>query len=505
MSASSGPILQLDAITKKFGATTALDAASFEIRAGEVHALMGANGAGKSTLMNVLGGVVPKDAGEIIVSGLPAQIRSPHESKALGIAFVHQELNMLPTMTVAENVFIDALPQSGGLVDRRLMRKRTAGLLERLGSHLLPERPVEELSTGDRQMVEIARALSRDPRIIIFDEPTSSLTDRERQRLFAIIRQLRQSGVAVIYITHFLDEIFHICDRVTVMRNGQTVGSSAIAAITPNEVVRLMLGEVERQERLREPHAAAGKPLLSVRGLNRRGVLHDISFELHPGEIVGLWGLLGSGRTELVHALIGLDPVDSGELRIAADIDDRPITPTALHRQVGLVTEDRRGEGLLMPLSVVGNLSLASLGQLLSRLRLIDRRREQDFAEDIVARLKIKLNDVRQAVKTLSGGNQQKVVLGRWLATRPRLFILDEPTRGLDVAAKTEVLRLTTELATTGTSILLISSELEDMMRVCDRYLVISRGCITGELPGGTDKHRLMEVVSGGHPTVAAA
>ncbi len=505
MSASSGPILQLDAITKKFGATTALDAASFESRAGEVHALMGANGAGKSTLMNVLGGVVPKDAGEIIISGLPVQIRSPHESKALGIAFVHQELNMLPTMTVAENVFIDALPQSGGLVDRRLMRKRTAGLLERLGSHLLPERPVEELSTGDRQMVEIARALSRDPRIIIFDEPTSSLTDRERQRLFAIIRQLRQSGVAVIYITHFLDEIFHICDRVTVMRNGQTVGSSAIAAITPNEVVRLMLGEVERQERLREPHAAAGKPLLSVRGLNRRGVLHDISFELHPGEIVGLWGLLGSGRTELVHALIGLDPVDSGELRIAADIDDRSITPTALHRQVGLVTEDRRGEGLLMPLSVVGNLSLASLGQLLSPLRLIDRRREQDFAEDIVARLKIKLNDVRQAVKTLSGGNQQKVVLGRWLATRPRLFILDEPTRGLDVAAKAEVLRLTAELATAGASILLISSELEDMMRVCDRYLVISRGRITAELPGGADKHRLMEVVSGGHPTAAAA
>ena len=505
MSAFSGPILQLHAITKTFGATTALDAASFECRAGEVHALMGANGAGKSTLMNVLGGIVPMDDGEIIIAGIPVQIRSPHESKALGIAFVHQELNMLPTMTVAENVFIDDLPQSGGLVVRGRTRKRTAGLLDRLGSRISPDQRVEELSTGDRQMVEIARALARDPRIIIFDEPTSSLTDRERQRLFAIIRQLRQSGVAVIYITHFLDEIFHICDRITAMRNGQTVGSSAIAATTPNEVVRLMLGEVERQERLREPHAAAGKPLLSVRGLNRRGVLHDIGFELHPGEIVGLWGLLGSGRTELVHALIGLDPIHSGELRIAADNGDRSITPTALHRQVGLVTEDRRGEGLLMPLSVVGNLSLASLGQLLSRLRLIDRRREQSFAEDIVARLKIKLNDVRQAVKTLSGGNQQKVVLGRWLATRPRLFILDEPTRGLDVAAKTEVLRLTAELATAGTCILLISSELEDMMRVCDRYLVINRGRITEELPGSADKHRLMEAVSGGDLTAVAA
>ena len=505
MSASSGPLLELNAITKTFGATTALDAAGFEGRAGEVHALMGANGAGKSTLMNVLGGVVPKDSGEIILAGFPVQIRSPHESKALGIAFVHQELNMLPTMTVAENVFIDALPQHGGLVDRAGTRLRTAELLKRLGSRLSPDQLVEELSTGDRQMVEIARALARDPRIIIFDEPTSSLTDRERQRLFTIIRQLKQSDVAVIYITHFLDEIFHICDRVTVMRNGQTVGSSAIAAITPAEVVRLMLGEVEQQERLREPHVAAGKPLLSVRGLNRRGVLHDIGFELHPGEIVGLWGLLGSGRTELVHGLIGLDPIDSGELRIAADNGDRTIAPATLHRQVGLVTEDRRGEGLLMPLSVVGNLSLASLGRLLNRLRLIDRRREQDFAEDIVARLKIKLNDARQPVKTLSGGNQQKVVLGRWLATGPRLFILDEPTRGLDVAAKSEVLRLTTELATAGASILLISSELEDMMRVCDRYLVISRGRITSELPGGADKNKLMEAVSGGHATAAAA
>ena len=504
MSASATPILRLDAITKTFGATTALDAASFEARAGEVHALMGANGAGKSTLMNVLGGVVPRDAGAIVVSGQSVPIRSPHESKALGIAFVHQELNMLPTMTVAENVFIDALPQYGGLVDRGRMHARTAELLKQLGSHLTPEQPVEELSTGDRQMVEIARALARDPRIIIFDEPTSSLTERERQRLFAIIRQLKAGGAAVIYITHFLDEIFHICDRVTVMRNGQTVGSSAIAAITPTEVVRLMLGEVELQERLREPHAAAGRPLLSVRGLSRSGVLHDVSFELRPGEIVGLWGLLGSGRTELVHALVGLDPIDSGELRIAGKAGDRPVTPAALHREVGLVTEDRRGEGLLMPLSVVANLSLASLGELLSRLRLIDRRREQKFAEDIVERLKIKLGDVRQAVKTLSGGNQQKVVLGRWLATRPRLFILDEPTRGLDVAAKAEVLRLTTELATAGASILLISSELEDMMRVCDRYLVIARGRITGELPGSTDKHSLMEAVSGHHPAAAA-
>jgi len=505
MSASAGPLLRLSAITKRFGATTALEAACFDGHAGEVHALMGANGAGKSTLMNVLGGVVPKDTGEILIAGEPVQIRTPHESKALGIAFVHQELNMLPTMTVAENVFIDAMPQHGGLVDRQQMRARTAELLGRLGSRFSPDQPVEELSTGDRQMVEIARALARDPRIVIFDEPTSSLTDRERQRLFAIIRQLRRDGAVVIYITHFLDEIFHICDRVTVMRNGRTVGSSPIAEIAPTEVVRLMLGEVERQARLREPHAAAGKPLLSVRGLNRKGVLHDIGFELYPGEIVGLWGLLGSGRTELVHALIGLDPINSGELRISADIGDAPITPAALHRQIGLVTEDRRGEGLLMPLSVIGNLSLGSLDRLLSPLRLIDRKREQDFAEDIVARLRIKLSSARQAVKTLSGGNQQKVVLGRWLATGPRLFILDEPTRGLDVAAKAEVLRLTVELAAAGASILLISSELEDMMRVCDRYLVISRGRIKGELPGSADKSCLVEAVSGGRSTAVAA
>jgi ABC-type sugar transport system ATPase subunit len=278
-----------------------------------------------------------------------------------------------------------------------------------------------------------------------------------------------------------------------------------IAETSPNEVVRLMLGEVERHERLRPPCTVTAAPALTVRGLSRAGALADIALELRPGEITGLWGLLGSGRTELIRALIGLDPIDAGELSLAVDGRARPITPTALHRAVGLVTEDRRGEGLLMPLSVSSKLSLASLGRLLNRLHLIDRRREQALAEDMVRRLAIKLTSVRQPVRTLSGGNQQKVVLGRWLATTPRIFFLDEPTRGLDVSAKTEVLKLAVELAASGVSILLICSELEDLMRVCDRYLVMSRGRIVGELPGSTDKDHLMEAVSGSRVIAAAA
>ena len=490
--------LEMSGVVKRFAGALALDGASLSVRAGEAHALVGANGAGKSTLMNVLAGLVRRDEGVILVDGAPADFHGPGEARRHGIAVVHQELNMLLSMTVAENVLIDELPTRGGLVDRAAMAARVRGILDRLGCRFGVDEVVETLSMGDRQMVEVARALAGQPRILIFDEPTSSLSSRERQHLFEVVAALKASGVAVVYITHFLHEIFEVCDRVTVMRNGRTVATSALAEVTLGEVVRQMLGDVAEQARLRPPFRAEGPPLLEVRDLGREGALDRVSFDLRAGEIVGLWGLLGSGRTEILRALVGLDPLDRGALRLRRAEGLTEVSPARLQAEVGFVTEDRRGEGLLLPLPVVSNISFTNLDRLTRRSGLIDRARERSFAQGFVDRLQVKVSSLAQPVRTLSGGNQQKVVFARWLGTGARLFLLDEPTRGLDVNAKTEILKLTAELASAGAAVLLVLSELEELMRICDRYLVVHRGRILGELPGDAGKDRLMHAVSEG-------
>ncbi len=495
---SGRPKLLMSGITKRFAGAIALDEASLSVRAGEAHALVGANGAGKSTLMNVLAGLVRRDAGAIAIDGASVEFHGPREARREGIGVVHQELNMLLSMSVAENVLIDELPTRRGLVDRAALRGRAKSLLDRLGCRFGVDEVVETLSIGDRQMVEVARALSGEPKILIFDEPTSSLSGRERQRLFEVIASLKGSGVAIVYITHFLHEIFEVCDRVTVMRNGRTVATSALAETSPAEVVRQMLGSVELQDRLRPMRPAGGPALLEVRDLTREGALDHVSFELRPGEIVGLWGLLGSGRTEVLRALVGLDPVDGGRVRLRRGGELSEIAPGRLQAEVGFVTEDRRGEGLLLPLSVTSNISFANLRRLTRRTGLIDRARERSFAQGFVDRLHVKIASLAQPVRTLSGGNQQKVVFARWLGTGAQLFLLDEPTRGLDVNAKSEILRLTAELATAGAGVLLVLSELEELMRVCDRYLVLHRGRIVGELPGDAGEERLMRAVSEG-------
>ncbi len=487
--------LSMQGLSKAYPGVVALRGAHLEVRRGEAVALMGANGAGKSTLMNVLGGVTSPDAGSITIDGSPVRLRTARDALAHGIAFVHQELAMLPSMTVAENVFADGFPTRFGIVDGATMRRDAAELLARLGCNLPTDLAVETLGPGDRQMVEIARALRRAPRIMIFDEPTSSLTNNEKRRLFEIVQGLKRDGVAIIYITHFVDEIFEICDRVTVMRSGSTVATRAIAETSPTEIVRLMLGEADSGERLADEVAIAGPVLLEVSGLCG-GILRDIEFSLRAGEVVGLWGLLGSGRTELMRALIGLDPIDAGSLRWRAADELRPVTPRELHQIAGIVTEDRRGEGLLLPLSTRANLSLASLRSLLTPLGLIDRGKEEGLAADLIGRLHIMVSGSAQAVGTLSGGNQQKVVVGRWLATEPRLFLLDEPTRGLDVGAKSEILKLTAALARAGAAVLVISSEPEELMRICDRYLVMSRGRLTAQMPGSATRGELLAAVS---------
>ncbi len=490
--------LTMTGIGKRFAGVVALDDAALTVVAGEAHALVGANGAGKSTMMNVLGGVIRRDQGEIRIDGVPVDFHDPREARRHGIGVVHQELNMLPSMTVAENVLIDELPTRAGLTDLEAMRQRVQAILDRLGCTFVPDDVVEALSIGDRQMVEVARALSSDPGILIFDEPTSSLSAREKQRLFAVIASLKRSGVAIVYITHFLHEITEVCDRVTVMRNGKTVGTSHLSRITLAEVVQQMLGNVQQQDRLRPPRKPEGPPLLEVRDLTRHGVLDRVGFELHAGEILGLWGLLGSGRTEILRALVGLDPVDGGTLRFARSGGLAEITPAKLHARAGFVTEDRRGEGLLLPLPVVSNISFANLHQLTNSVGLVDRVKERSFAQRLVDRLSIKISFLRQPVRTLSGGNQQKVVFARWLGTAAGVYLLDEPTRGLDVNAKSEILKLTTELAAAGAGVLIVCSELEDLMRVCDRYLVVHRGRIVGELAGDADKDALLRSVSEG-------
>jgi ABC-type sugar transport system ATPase subunit len=495
---SSRAVLRMEGICKAYAGVAVLREAGLEAHGGEATALMGANGAGKSTLMNILGGDVAADRGSIRIDGVDVAIRSAREAALKGIAFVHQELAMLPTLTVAENIFIDSLPTAGLFISTAKMRHRSRQLLTRLGSSVSPESRIEELSIGDRQLVEIARALRHEPRIIIFDEPTSSLTEPERRQLFKVIHGLKAEGVVIIYITHFLDEIFSMCERVTVMRNGETVWSSPIATVNAAKVVHLMLGVSAGEGRIREPTESQGECLLQVSGLRRSGVLQDITFEIQAGEIVGLWGLLGSGRTELLRAIVGLDPSDDGTILWKGKNGLSEIAPRQLHREVGFVTEDRRGEGVHVPLSIRDNIALPNLKSLLNNFQLIDASRERALANAMIGRLNIKASGPDQVVGTLSGGNQQKIVFGRWLAANPRLFLLDEPTRGLDVSAKSEIMRLIVDLAQKGCGVLLVSSELEELMRVCDRYLVMNRGSLIDELPGSASAHELMAAIAEG-------
>ena len=499
------PYLQMRGVTKRYPGVVALRRADLEVYAGEAHAVMGANGAGKSTLMNILGGVIAKDEGEITIDGRQVDLRSPIHSLDRGIAFVYQELNSVPTMTIAENVFADGLPQRYGRVDFVEAERRTGDILARLGSRLDPRVPVSTLSTGNRQLVEIARALRRNPTILIFDEPTSSLSQPERQLLFEVIRGLKQQGVAVIYITHFVDEIFIVCERVTVMRNGETVFNGDIASVTPRDVVHQMMGAVENEVRLAPYQARHSEVVLEVEHFSRDGELCNVSFNLSAGEILGIWGLLGSGRTELIRAIVGLDPIDSGQLRWRNSAGElAEISPADLHADAGLVTEDRRGEGLFLPLSAADNIVLPSLQRIAGFAGIVDGKKQKTMAREMIRRLRIKVAGDDQKAATLSGGNQQKLVFARWLATAPKLFLLDEPTRGLDVGAKTEILKLILELAATGTAVILISSEIEELTRICDRYLILSRGRVIGELPATATQQDLLAAVSGRAETEGA-
>ncbi len=494
----AAPFLQMLEIRKSFPGVKALKGVSFEAFSGESLAMIGANGAGKSTLMNILGGVVQADGGEIYLGGLKTAIYSPADAARHGISFVHQEFSLMPTLSILDNMLVTAFPQRNGLIDYRSGEEMCRKALEQLGFEFNLRMQVRDLSPGDQQIVEIARTLLGNSRIVIFDEPTSSLTSREKERLFEIIRFMKAENKTIIYITHLLDEIFTICERAVILRNGEKVAQSTVQDLTRNEIVEKMIGSKEVTRYFQHHARTPGPVLLTIKDLDREGYLDRVNFSVHRGEVVGLWGLLGSGRTELLRALMGLDPITRGRILLDLGSGEHSLEPGSSKNPMGLVTEDRRTDGLLLPLSIRHNLSLANLRSFISKLwPFLTRKREETAAQEYVKKLNIKSTSIEQRVATLSGGNQQKVVVGRWLQTNPLVYLMDEPTRGLDVEAKAELHSIISDLADNGAAVLLVSSDLDEIMSLSDRFLVMVRGRLVKELPGNATKHELLATASG--------
>jgi ABC-type sugar transport system ATPase subunit len=492
-------------ISKHFPGVQALQEVSLEVAPGECLALVGENGAGKSTLMKILSGVYAPDGGQIFLDGEPVTLHNPHQAQQLGISIIYQEFNLFPNLTVAENVFIGREPSTAGAVRWRMLRQETASLLGRFGVHLDPGAIVRNLSVAQQQMVEIAKALSYNARIVIMDEPTSALTPMEVDALLGIIRGLKAQGLGIIFITHRLEEVFAVADRITVLRDGQNAGDLPVADATPERVVHLMVGRHLSDLFHKESSATLERVVLEVRGLSRTGtardpaavVLDNVNLQVRAGEIVGLAGLVGSGRTELARAIFGADHFDQGEVLI----DGRPAGITspreAIRAGIGLVPEDRKLQALVLQLAVRENISLGNLGRL-SRFGFVRRPAERRLAGGFVQQMQIRTPSLDQKVVNLSGGNQQKVVIAKWLALEPKVLIMDEPTRGIDIGAKAEVHQLMNELAQRGVAILMISSELPEVLGMSDRVLVMRRGTIAGELSrADATQERVMALATG--------
>jgi ribose transport system ATP-binding protein len=497
----AAPFLEVDGIRKSFFGVTVLHDVSFSVEAGKALGLVGENGSGKSTSMNILGGVHQPEAGTMTLGGKPYAPVDPKHASAAGVAFIHQELNLFHNLTIEENLFVDAFPRRGmlPLIDRRAIRARTDEVLKQVDLHLKASTPVARLSQGERQLVEIAKALSRNARLIIFDEPTTSLTRPEVQRLFAIIERLKQRGIAIIYISHALEDVMEVCETITVLRDGHLAGSAPTAELTLQRIIAMMVGR-SIDTIYPQRHAVAGTEVFfSVAALSQPGVAHDISFDVRKGEIVGLCGLMGSGRSELARMIFGLDPFRTGAVSIGGKPLESPTPETAMEAGIAFLTEDRRREGLLMDFSIADNTVLASLREVAGAFGILDGGKISRVSREMAASMRLstdKVDDTR--VKHLSGGNQQKVVIGKWLRRQPKLFILDEPTRGIDVGAKQEVYRIINGLVERGSAVLLISSEIEELMGLSDRILTISRGELTGSFDERPfDREAIMAAAAG--------
>ncbi|MEU6041479.1 sugar ABC transporter ATP-binding protein [Actinomadura sp. NPDC047616] len=508
MGAQDAPVLEADGVSKRFPGVLALDEVSFALRPGEVHALVGENGAGKSTLIKVFTGAHRPDGGRVLVGGEPVAFGSPLDARRAGISAVHQEVGLVPAMSVARNLLLGREPRTRlGVIDLPRLHAAAEETLAGLGVRADVRAPLRSLGIGTQQMVALARAVSVDARVVIMDEPTSSLEPREVETLFGVVRELRGRGISTVYVSHRLDELYRLCDRVTVLRDGRVAHTGPLADLDRLRLISLMLGRDLADVRARGvtrfsgEHEAAGPPVLRAHRLTRRHVLDGVSVTVRPGEVVGLGGLLGAGRTETAKAIVGALPLDDGEVVVdGTPLRRRRPVAAALRAGVSLLPEDRKAEGIVPGLSVRENIALAALPRL-ARAGLVSEARIDRMVAEFMRRLRIKAASPHQRVDELSGGNQQKVLLARWLATNPRVLLLDEPTRGIDVGAKAEVQALIDELARDGLGVLLISADLEELVEGSDRVVVLRDGTVAGELDGDeVTEDRVMAVIAGDRP-----
>lgn len=492
-------LVSMEGIDKSFPGVHALDHVSFRLKAGEVHALLGENGAGKSTLMKVLTGVYSADKGVIKINGEEVEITDPKSAQELGISIIHQEFNLLPHLTVAQNIYIGREPRkTRGILDENKLNEDTKKILKKLDLDLKPTDLVKDLSVAQQQMVEIAKAISVDSRVLIMDEPTAALTDSEVEKLFEIINSFRDAGIGIVYISHKLEELEHIVDRVTVMRDGQYIDTVDFEDATLDELIQMMVGR-DLEEQYPEKSAKIGKTIFEVKNISRKDVLDDICFNVRKGEILGISGLVGSGRTELARAIFGADPIDCGDVYLYGKKLDISCPGDAIAGGIGYLSEDRKRDGLALGLDVEDNIILASLTDFANKYGIINKDKTLKESKKQVKDLKVKTPSLDQRVGNLSGGNQQKVIIGKWLCKNMEIFIFDEPTRGIDVGAKYEVYSLMNQLAEEGAAIIMISSELPEILGMSDRVLVMCEGRLAAELDiKDADQETVMYYATGG-------
>lgn len=492
-------LIEMTGITKAFDGNVVLKDVEFSLQKGEIHALMGENGAGKSTMMKILTGIYPRDAGEVRVRGELVDYKGPKESEQAGIAVIHQELNILPHLTVAENLFLGKEKTFGktGILKTKEMNEEAKKVLAELGFHDDVRSPAGSFSVGKQQVIEIAKAISSNAEVIIMDEPTAALTDREIESLFETIRSLQSTGVSFVYISHRMEEIFALCDRITILRDGSYVGTKEIKETDFDEIVQMMVGR-ELGERFPQRNAEIGEVKLQAKSLAREGIFENVSFELHKGEVLAIAGLMGAGRTEVVQAIFGYRKLTAGELFLDGKKVKINNPLQAKKLGFGYVTEDRKSEGLIVDFPVLDNISLTNFNKV-AKSGIINNTEEKQLYDSMVERLHIRLSGPAQAAKSLSGGNQQKVVIAKWLGIEPDVLILDEPTRGVDVGAKKEIYSIINELAERGVAILMVSSELPEVIGMADRVLVMHEGQLMAEIPKEemTQEH-IMHYATGG-------
>lgn len=490
--------IEMRGIDKSFGSNQVLKQAGFTLESGEVHALMGENGAGKSTLMKILTGVYTKDAGTVLVDGTEVNYKNPQEAEKAGIVFIYQELNVMFDLTVEENLFMGKeIHGKFGICDKKAMQKKAQVALNTLGVNISPKTVMSELSVGQQQMVEICKALMADAKVIIMDEPTAALTQSETVALFKVIESLRKKGVSMVYISHRMEEIFELCDRITVLRDGSYIGVKNIPETNMNEIVKMMIGR-EIGERYPSRDVKIGKEVLKVKGLTRKGTFHDVSFSVRAGEVLGVSGLMGAGRTEIMQAIFGNLSYESGTIEIDGKEVKISNPRQAMEHGIGFITEDRKTEGLMLDKSIRENISLCNLGRI-SKFFVVSKEAEKDMVGEAIKELHIKCFGPFHECNNLSGGNQQKVVLAKWILTNPKILILDEPTRGVDIGAKKEIYSIINKLAAQGVAIIMVSSELPEVLGMSDNIMVVREGEVRGIISyEEANQERVMTLATGG-------